>query len=426
MWTCAWTSVSWRRLKRDHPSIGLYGFKSGSMRRGKDAIIFTKTGGALSVGLLSQTYTDRVHAETVIISLVSFNQQNEKMIVTEDSPSPEAILEHTVFNTREELLAQFDAIPGKKGMHILIWNIRRNKDGKLELDFDTDEHDIGLADFLADDGEISSRKVLCSQKMVPEFPGLEMEYSLWASCSILYLKPRMIVLQKKVNTQLIAKSLANVEYDFYKPRFISKRVKITFGFTCKNKSHYGIMMYHNNWLIRSYEKVGLKGGGVGVIGVIECNFLNRAHNKEDFEEGKDYRERPDQMWVPCEECLKWRKLPDQVDPTVLPESWFCHLHLLPKYRSCLAPQEQEYSDEKRPKYRQKCQKGELDGRRKRRLSSSSGESVEQQVRQEGEGCMSQHRESLDTAGLGRFSALPHCYLCSLLPREMPTCEDVGA
>ena len=73
-----------------------------------------------------------------------------------------------------------------------------------------------------------------------------------------------------------------------------------------------------------------------------------------------------------------------------------------------------------------CWSSELDGRRKRRLPSSSGESVEQQVRQEGEGCMSQHRESLDTAGLGRFSALPHCYLWSLLPREMPTCEDVGA
>ena len=44
-------------------------------------------------------------------------------------PSPEAILEHTIFNTREELLAQFDAIPGKKGMHILIWNIRRYRAG---------------------------------------------------------------------------------------------------------------------------------------------------------------------------------------------------------------------------------------------------------------------------------------------------------
>lgn len=42
-----------------------------------------------------------------------------------------------------------------------------------------------------------------------------------ARCSILYLKPCVqIVLWQKVNTQLIAKSLDNVEYDFYKPRFI--------------------------------------------------------------------------------------------------------------------------------------------------------------------------------------------------------------
>ncbi|KAM6057155.1 LOW QUALITY PROTEIN: MORC family CW-type zinc finger protein 4, partial [Theristicus caerulescens] len=32
-------------------------------------------------------------------------------------------------NTREELLARFDAIPGKKGMCILIWNIRRYEAG---------------------------------------------------------------------------------------------------------------------------------------------------------------------------------------------------------------------------------------------------------------------------------------------------------
>lgn len=50
----------------------------------------------------------------------------KKMIVTDDSgPSLEAILKHTLFTTEEELLAQFDAIPGKKGTRILIWNIRR-------------------------------------------------------------------------------------------------------------------------------------------------------------------------------------------------------------------------------------------------------------------------------------------------------------
>ncbi|XP_010215100.1 PREDICTED: MORC family CW-type zinc finger protein 4 [Tinamus guttatus] len=398
------------------------GFKSSSMRLGKDAIVFTKNGGALTVGLLSQTYLERVHAEAVTVPLVPFNQQNKKIIFTEDSvPSLEAILEHTLFNTREELLAQFDAIPGKKGTRILIWNICRNKDGKPELDFDTDEYDIRLADFLTENMETRGKKIMPCREMVPEFSILETEYSLRAFCSILYLKPRMqiVLRQKKVNTQLICKSLAKTEYDVYKPTFANKRVRITFGFSCRNKSHYGVMMYHKNRLIKPYEKVGCqkKGEGVGVIGVIECNFLKPVQNKQDFEKSKEYRrtvtvlgqklntywktkmaqmnlgsadtacviaERPDQTWVQCEECLKWRKLPDKVDLASLPEKWFCYLHPHPKYRNCSAPEDQDTSDEeKSPSLSQKYRKGELSAEKKRRRSFSlpSGESVEQQVTQ---------------------------------------------
>lgn len=36
----------------------------------------------------------------------------------------------------------------------------------------------------------------------------------------------------------------------------NKTVRITFGFNCRNKDHYGIMMYHRNRLIKAYEKVG--------------------------------------------------------------------------------------------------------------------------------------------------------------------------
>lgn len=48
------------------------------------------------------------------------------MIVTEDSlPSLEAILNYSIFNSEKDLLSQFDAIPGKKGTRVLIWNVRR-------------------------------------------------------------------------------------------------------------------------------------------------------------------------------------------------------------------------------------------------------------------------------------------------------------
>lgn len=48
------------------------------------------------------------------------------MVITEDSlPSLEAILNYSIFNSEKDLLSQFDAIPGKKGTRVLIWNVRR-------------------------------------------------------------------------------------------------------------------------------------------------------------------------------------------------------------------------------------------------------------------------------------------------------------
>nr|XP_020022778.1 MORC family CW-type zinc finger protein 4 [Castor canadensis] len=362
-------------IKKSQCPIGVFGngFKSGSMRLGKDALVFTKNGGTLTVGLLSQTYLECVQAQAIVVPIVPFSQQNKKMIITEDSlPSLEAILNYSIFNSENDLLSQFDAIPGKKGTRVLIWNVRRNKDGKSELDFDTDQYDILVSDFDEEEKETGG--------VTTELP--ETEYSLRAFCSILYMKPRMKIFlrQKKVTTQMIAKSLANVGYDMYKPTFTNKQVRITFGFSCKNSNQFGVMMYHNNRLIKSFEKVGCQikptcGEGVGVIGVIECNFLKPAYNKQDFEYTKEYRltinalaqklnaylkektseenfetfptarKIPDQTWVQCDECLKWRKLPGKVDPSTLPARWFCYYNPHPKYRRCSVPEEQEPMDE---------------------------------------------------------------------------------
>ncbi|KAB0393256.1 hypothetical protein E2I00_013349 [Balaenoptera physalus] len=335
-------------IKKSQRPIGVFGngFKSGSMRLGKDALVFTKNGGTLTVGLLSQTYLECVQAQA------------------DSLPSLEAILNYSIFNSENDLLSQFDAIPGKKGTRVLIWNIRRNKDGKSELDFDTDQYDILVSDFGTEEKETGG--------ITSELP--ETEYSLRAFCGILYMKPRMKIFlrQKKVTTQMIAKSLAN-----------NKQVKITFGFSCKNNNQFGVLMYHNNRLIKSFEKVGCQvkpthGEGVGVIGVIECNFLKPAYNKQDFEYTKEYRltinalaqklnaywkektsqenfetsaivrpipKIPDQTWVQCDECLKWRKLPGKVDPSTLPARWFCYYNSHPKYRRCSVPEEQELIDE---------------------------------------------------------------------------------
>ncbi|XP_039510991.1 MORC family CW-type zinc finger protein 4 isoform X1 [Pimephales promelas] len=406
--------------KSSHQPIGVYGngFKSGSMRLGRDALIFTKNGGCQSVGLLSQTFLQAIKAQAVIVPIAPFNQQTKTLVVTEDSEaSLKAILKYSLFQSESELQEQLDSIQGKKGTKILIWNIRRNKDGNPEFDFDTDAEDIRLPEIRTEDMQGKWRRDYRQRRDSNNVP--EMEFSLRAYLSILYLKPRIqiILRQKKVQTKLVAKSLSMIENDVYKPQFINERVKITFGFNLKNKEHFGIMMYHKNRLIKAYEKVGCQikssgqRSGVGVIGVIECNFLKPAHNKQDFEYTKEYRltlsalglklndywrekkekkakerefqalerkskegdteeteeeddeeeeeeeQEVDVTWIQCEECLKWRGITTHLFAGSVPDPFRCCMHPIPRLRSCLLPEEtDENADAPTPSYAKKLRK----------------------------------------------------------------------
>uniref|UniRef100_A0A452FSN9 MORC family CW-type zinc finger 3 n=1 Tax=Capra hircus TaxID=9925 RepID=A0A452FSN9_CAPHI len=362
----------------DHVPVGLYGngFKSGSMRLGKDAMVFTKNGESMSVGFLSQTYLEVIKAEHVVVPIVDIRQVLNS---TESKASLAAILEHSLFSKEQQLLAELDAILGKKGTRIIIWNLRSYKSA-TEFDFDKDKYDIRIPEDL---DETAGKKGYKKQERMDQIAP-ESDYSLRAYCSILYLKPRMQIILRgqKVKTQLVSKSLAYIERDIYRPKFLTnKTVRITFGFNCRNKDHYGIMMYHRNRLIKAYEKVGcqLKANnmGVGVVGIIDCYFLKPTHNKQDFDYTNEYRltisalgdklndywnemkvkkhaeyplnlpvediqKRPDQTWVQCDSCLKWRKLPDGIDQ--LPEKWYCSNNPDPQFRNCDVPEEPEDED----------------------------------------------------------------------------------
>ncbi|KAK9402120.1 protein dopey-2 [Crotalus adamanteus] len=347
-----------------HVPVGLYGngFKSGSMRLGKDAIVFTKNGDIMSVGLLSQTFLELTKAEHVIVPIISLNKSRKVMKPDESAASLKAILEHSLFSTEEELLAELDAIIGRKGTRIIIWNLRREKNEETEFDFDTDKYDIRIpADLDEVTGKRGYKKQERQDHIVPES-----DYSLRAYCSILYLKPRMqiIIRGQKVQTQLVSKSLAHIERDVYKPKFLApKTVRITFGFNCRNKDHYGMMMYHRNRLIKAYERVGyqLKANnmGVGVIGIIECNFLKPTHNKQDFDYTNEYRrtihalgEKLNDYWnemqakkteYPLEVLVDdTQKLPDGINH--LPEKWYCSYNPDPQFRNCNVPEEPEDDD----------------------------------------------------------------------------------
>uniref|UniRef100_A0A4W4HPB2 Morc S5 domain-containing protein n=1 Tax=Electrophorus electricus TaxID=8005 RepID=A0A4W4HPB2_ELEEL len=193
-----------------HVPVGIYGngFKSGSMRLGKDAIVFSKNEDSMCVGLLSQTYLEQIKAEHIIVPITMFH-----------AASLQDILRYSLFQTVDQLLCELKAInspssTNSTGTRIIIWNLR-NSSEQLEFDFSSDRYDIRIP---ADVYESSKKQYKKPEHVMQSGP--ETDYSLRAYCSVLYLKPRMhiIIRGQKVKTELISKSLAYIFKDKYRPK----------------------------------------------------------------------------------------------------------------------------------------------------------------------------------------------------------------
>ncbi|ESO87312.1 hypothetical protein LOTGIDRAFT_107313, partial [Lottia gigantea] len=343
--------------KSGHKPIGHYGngFKSGSMRIANDVLVFTRHLRTQSVGMLSQTFLDRTKAETVVVPLVTWSNKDRKREDNEETINIRAITTFSDFKTEDRLLAELKELEKlQTGTRIILYNLKSDKTGKLELDFESNPTDILNPQTLAIDTTSVYRPV---QEAIARY-----QVSLREYCSILFLKPRMKIFLRglKVKTKLICKSLSQTEIDRYKPHWLDKPLKITYGFTCNkdNVDEYGIMMYHRNRLIKAYEKVGYQKQpndlGVGVVGIVEVNFLQPIHNKQDFNKDERYNtfmaalslktneywnEKKngtnrtvnsegmisDWLWAQCDNCLKWRRLPDGISRS-LPDKWFCYMN----------------------------------------------------------------------------------------------------
>ncbi|BFZ00178.1 hypothetical protein BsWGS_03217 [Bradybaena similaris] len=349
--------------------IGMYGngFKSGSMRLGKDVIVFTRTADSAGIGMLSQTYLRAVQADNVLVPMLGYTLPGLQPV---EQPTRDmnlrAILEHSPFKQEQQLIQKLAAFVGT-GTLIIIYNLCKvDRFDRIELDFTKDPHDIRCPDST---GEVLEDTV-------------SYRNSLREYCSILYQHPKMKIKIRRlsVKTRLISKCLKHAHVDEYQPKGESKPYKITFGRMPDESGEYGIMFYRDNRLIKPYEKVACQrqndGVGLGIVGVTDAAFLTPTHNKQDFVRNEKFTaamisyskklksywletcesessSTEDTDWVQCDNkgCLRWRRLPRGYDTSMLPDKWYCHLH--PDDIDCNFPEDVHFADEKIKRTRKK-------------------------------------------------------------------------
>nr|XP_028700466.1 MORC family CW-type zinc finger protein 1 isoform X2 [Macaca mulatta] len=328
--------------------IGQYGngLKSGSMRIGKDFILFTKKEETMTCVFFSQTFCEEESLSEVVVPMPSWLIRTRESVT--DDPQKFAmelsiIYKYSPFKTEAELMQQFDVIYGKCGTLLVIYNLKLLLNGEPELDVKTDKEDILMAGALED------------------FPA---RWSFRAYTSILYFNPwmRIFIQAKRVKTKHLC-------YCLYRPRkylyvtssfkgafknevkkaeeavkiaeFILKEAQIKvnqcdrtslssakdvlqraledveakqknlkekqrelkkartlslfYGVNVENRSQAGMFIYSNNRLIKMHEKVGsqlkLKSLlGAGVVGIVNIplEVMEPSHNKQEFLNVQEY------------------------------------------------------------------------------------------------------------------------------------------
>ncbi|XP_038973522.1 protein MICRORCHIDIA 7-like isoform X2 [Phoenix dactylifera] len=288
-------------------TIGQYGngFKTSTMRLGADVIVFSCSrakGGrrpTQSIGMLSYTFLRSTAKEDIVVPMLYYEkgQTWNKMVqssLADWSTNLETILQWSPYSSEADLLQQFSSMKDQ-GTRIIIYNLWEDDQGQLELDFDVDKYDIQVGGVNRDEKKI---------QMAKQFPNsrhfLTYRHSLRSYASILYLRLphffRMILRGKEIEHHNLVNDMMLKQEVTYKPHPGADGVPkdpnmvavVTIGFVKDAKNHIdvqGFNVYHKNRLIKPFWRVWSAAGsdGRGVIGVLEANFVEPAHDKQDFE-----------------------------------------------------------------------------------------------------------------------------------------------
>ncbi|CAL5370524.1 unnamed protein product [Camellia sinensis] len=287
--------------KKMKSAIGQYGngFKTSSMRLGADVVVCTRhlreRTLTQSVGLLSYTFLRQTGHDRIVVPLVDY-ELNESTTKLEPilsygkehfSSNLSVLLQWSPYLTEEIMLKQFDDI-GNHGTKIVIYNLWLNDNGDMELDFDLDAEDIRV---------IADPKLLqtgCRPNQVSDQHIANLyHYSLRVYSSILYLRVpqsfKIVLRGRVVEHHNIANDLKFPEFILYKPHGGNmEAVVTTIGFLkeAPRVNIHGFNVYYKNRLILPFWRVvkeTTSSRGRGIVGVLEANFVEPTHNKQDFE-----------------------------------------------------------------------------------------------------------------------------------------------
>ncbi|KAL8127294.1 protein MICRORCHIDIA 4-like [Apium graveolens] len=290
-------------------TIGQYGngFKTSTMRLGADVIVFSRCrgkdggSGTQSVGMLSTTFLKRTNKNEIVVPIIDYKKGgNSWNMIVRTSPGDwrqnlDTLLMWSPYASEEELFMEFDLIKDQ-GTRVVIYNLWEDDLGELELDFDTDRHDIQIKGANRDEKKI---------EMARNYPNsrhfLTYSHSLRSYAAVLYLRIppcfRIVLRGRDVDHHNIVNDMMYKQEQIYRPARVGDLVKVQsqafanviIGFVKDAKYHIdvqGFCVYHKNRLIKPFWRVwnAAGSGGRGIIGILEADFVNPAHDKQGFEQ----------------------------------------------------------------------------------------------------------------------------------------------
>ncbi|GJZ44711.1 microrchidia 7-like protein [Tanacetum coccineum] len=258
-------------------TIGQYGngFKTSTMRLGADVLVFTRNRGqdfgrpTQSIGMLSYTFLMETGKQDIVVPMIDFEKRGEEWVMMPRSSANDwkknmdTLVRWSPYSSEEHLMQQFDHL-NDQGTRIIIYNIWEDEEGQLELDFDTDMHDIQIR------GARDPKKI----EMAKDYPNsrhfLTYRHSFRSYASILYLRIpdnfRIILCGKDV-----------IHHNIVNDMMITQKIM----YKLAQPAADGVTKNDKNPFWRVWNAAG--SDGRGVIGVLEADFVEPAHDKQGFE-----------------------------------------------------------------------------------------------------------------------------------------------